>query len=97
MVSSAIDAKTGNGAKSAKGPQYRKGMVHARAVGGLLVGLILLLSMTPSPAAAETRRAFLVGIQRYSDGYIQRLERAANDAKDLAKDLEEVGLSLIHI
>jgi len=91
MVSSAIDAKTGNGAKSAKGPQYRKGMVHARAVGGLLVGLILLLSMTPSPAAAETRRAFLVGIQRYSDGYIQRLERAANDAKDLAKDLEEVG------
>ena len=48
--------------------------------------------LAPNAASAgETRRAFLVGIQRYSDGYIQRLERAANDAKDLAKDLEEVG------
>jgi uncharacterized protein Smg (DUF494 family) len=32
-----------------------------------------------------------VGIERYTDGYIQRLERTANDAKDLAKDLEQVG------
>jgi uncharacterized protein (UPF0335 family) len=40
---------------------------------------------------AMGRSRDIVGIQRYSDGYIQRLERAANDAKDLAKDLEEVG------
>ena len=46
----------------------------------------------PDPApAVETRRAFLVGIQSYSDGYVQPLERAANDANDLAKDLQEVG------
>ena len=37
------------------------------------------------------RRAFLVGIERYSDGFIQRLDRTVNDAKDVAKDLEEVG------
>jgi TPR repeat protein len=91
MVSSTNGAKAGSAAKSTVGPQCRKMMIHARAVGGLLAGLFLLLSMTPGPAAAETRRAFLVGIQRYSDGYIQRLERAANDAKDLAKDLEDVG------
>ncbi len=70
----------------------RKIMLCGRAFAGLLSALILLVSLTPGPAAAaETRRAFLVGIQRYSDGYIQRLERASNDAKDLAKDLEEVG------
>jgi len=62
-----------------------------RAAAALLSALVLLAAFAPAPAAAETRRAFLVGIQRYSDGYIQRLERAANDAKDLAKDLEEVG------
>ena len=46
----------------------------------------------PDPApAVETRRAFLVGIQSYSDGYVQPLERAANDANDLARDLQEVG------
>jgi len=80
MMNSAIDA------------HVRKIMFCGRAFAGLLGALILLVSLTPGPAAAaETRRAFLVGIQRYSDGYIQRLERAANDAKDLAKDLEEVG------
>src|SRR5258707_13002265 len=45
----------------------------------------------PSPSLAETRRAFLVGIQRYSDGNIQQLSRTVNDAKDLARDLEESG------
>jgi len=91
-MSSAVDAKTFNAVKSAMDPQDRKVMVCARAVGGLLAGvLLLLLSLTPSPASAETRRAFLVGIQRYSDGYIQRLKLTANDAKDLGKDLEEVG------
>jgi TPR repeat protein/uncharacterized protein (UPF0335 family) len=76
-----------------------------RAMAAFFVGLTLVLSATAAHAEkdkdkdsktssqppVETRRAFLVGIQRYSDGYIQRLERAANDAKDLAKDLEEVG------
>lgn len=52
---------------------------------------LLLVSLAPGQAAAGTRRAFLVGIQRYSDGYIQRLERATNDAKDLGNDLMEVG------
>jgi TPR repeat protein/uncharacterized protein (UPF0335 family) len=52
---------------------------------------MLVLAASSSPASATTRRAFVVGIQRYSDGYIQRLERAANDARDVAKDLEEVG------
>jgi len=65
---------------------------NGRTAAGLIGALILLGSLGPNAASAgETRRAFLVGIQRYSDGYIQRLERAANDAKDLAKDLEEVG------
>jgi TPR repeat protein len=65
---------------------------NGRTAAGLIGVLILLGSLGPNAASAgETRRAFLVGIQRYSDGYIQRLERAANDAKDLAKDLEEVG------
>src|SRR5579863_6018247 len=65
---------------------------NGRTAAGLIGALILLGSLGPNAATAgETRRAFLVGIQRYSDGYIQRLDRAANDAKDLAKDLEEVG------
>ncbi len=92
MVRSAIDARTCNGVKSAKDSRYCKGIVHAGVLAALVTGFLLLLPLASSPAAAaETRRAFLVGIQRYSDGYIQRLERAAYDAKDLAKDLEEVG------
>ncbi len=91
MVRSAIDAKACNAAKSQTGPRYCNVIIHARALAGFIAGLLLLLSLAPDPALAETRRAFVVGIQRYSDGYIQRLERAANDAKDLAKDLEEVG------
>jgi uncharacterized protein len=52
-----------------------------------LVGLLA----TSTPSMAEARRAFLVGIQRYSDGFIQPLTRTVDDAKDLAKDLENVG------
>ena len=44
-----------------------------------------------SQAEAQTRRAFLVGNQHYKDGNIQQLRRTINDAKDLAKDLEEIG------
>ena len=43
------------------------------------------------PAHAETRRAFLVGVERYSDPKIQQLSRTVTDAKDLGYDLEEVG------
>src|SRR2546430_2737588 len=57
----------------------------------ILAALIAVLSLASTSARAETRRAFLVGIERYSDGFIQRLDRTVNDAKDLAKDLEEVG------
>jgi TPR repeat protein len=48
---------------------------------------------TPSPPVAidPTRRAFVVGIQRYSDSFIARLSRTVDDAKDVAKDLESVG------
>ena len=44
-----------------------------------------------APASAETRRAFVVGIQRYNDARIQQLTRTVTDAKDLGADLEEVG------
>ncbi|MGA2056159.1 MAG: DUF2610 domain-containing protein [Bradyrhizobium sp.] len=37
------------------------------------------------------RRAFIVGIERYSDGDVQSLARANTDAKDLGHDLEQVG------
>jgi TPR repeat protein/uncharacterized protein (UPF0335 family) len=58
----------------------------------MFAALITILSLASTSArAADTRRAFLVGIERYSDGFIQRLDRTVNDAKDLAKDLEEVG------
>src|SRR3984957_20665205 len=43
------------------------------------------------PASAQTRRAFLVGEQRYSDQDIPSLTRSDNDASDLAADLEQVG------
>jgi uncharacterized caspase-like protein len=44
-----------------------------------------------SAASAQTRRAFLVGEQRYSDQDIPSLTRSDNDAGDLAADLEQVG------
>jgi TPR repeat protein len=66
--------------------------------GGLLArvalsGLVLAgaMALTAATGEAQTRRAFLVGNQRYTDGYINPLTRSVNDAKDLAKDLEEAG------
>jgi uncharacterized protein len=58
-----------------------------------LSGLVLAgaMALTAASAEAQTRRAFLVGNQRYTDGYINPLTRSVNDAKDLAKDLEEAG------
>jgi TPR repeat protein len=42
-------------------------------------------------ASAQTRRAFLLGEQRYSDQDIPSLTRSDSDASDLAADLEQVG------
>jgi len=57
----------------------------------ILAGLVFGLCVAASSSQAQTRRAFLVGVQRYSDGYINPLTRAVNDAKDLGKDLEDAG------
>src|SRR3954468_2622334 len=57
----------------------------------LVFSLIAWSVFGPSPSAAQTRRAFLVGVQHYSDKKVPALERTINDANDLAKDLEEVG------
>jgi TPR repeat protein len=64
--------------------------VLARAA---LSGLVLAgaMSLTATPGEAQTRRAFLVGNERYTDGHLSQLSRTVNDAKDLAKDLEEAG------
>src|ERR1700733_7733583 len=43
------------------------------------------------------RRAFIVGIERYSDGDVQSLARANTDAKDLGHDLEQVGFDAKNI
>jgi len=56
-----------------------------------VASLVLACSVAASSSQAQTRRAFLVGVQRYSDGYINPLTRAVNDAKDLGKDLEDAG------
>ena len=44
------------------------------------------------PASAQTRRAFLLGEQRYSDQDIPSLTRSDNDASDVAADLEIVAV-----
>jgi TPR repeat protein len=53
---------------------------------------------SPAPAAAAatapsgpTRRAFVLGVERYSDPQIQRLSRSDADATDVAADLEQLG------
>jgi TPR repeat protein len=53
--------------------------------------LLALQSFSTPAKAAETRRAFLVGIERYNDQYIPQLRLSNSDAKGLGKDLEEVG------
>ncbi|MFO1148278.1 MAG: DUF2610 domain-containing protein [Alsobacter sp.] len=42
-------------------------------------------------AGAQTRKAFVVGVERYSDANIPRLSRAVDDANDIAADLVQVG------
>lgn len=65
---------------------------RARIVGTLaFMGLGLLALLAATGAQAETRRAFVLGIQRYDDPDIQNLTRADNDAADIAADLQEVG------
>jgi TPR repeat protein len=44
----------------------------------------------PAPTG-PARRAFIVGVQRYSDGNIQQLSRTINDANDFAQDLQDAG------
>ena len=73
-----------------KGGTALFGIVDLRFfVAGLIV-CSTILAASPS-SAADTRRAFIVGVQRYGDGNVEQLTRTANDAKDLARDLEEVG------
>ena len=45
---------------------------------------------TPAPPGG-TRRAFVLGVQRYSDPKIQPLSRSDTDASDIAADLEQLG------
>src|SRR4029079_5615565 len=67
----------------------RFGIGHLKfLVAGLILGTMFWAT---SQAQAQTRRAFVVGVQRYSDGIIQQLRLSTNDAKDLARDLEQVG------
>lgn len=61
------------------------------SLNAVLVPVLFATCFAASTAEAETRRAFLVGNQRYSDGYINPLQRTVSDARDLAKDLEDSG------
>jgi len=58
----------------------------------LFVTMLMTIVMS-STAYCNTaiRRAFIVGIERYSDGEVQSLSRANTDAKDIGHDLEQVG------
>ncbi|MGO9327126.1 MAG: caspase family protein [Steroidobacteraceae bacterium] len=95
MVRSPVDAKSQDLRARSAGRSPRrcaKAAFYALTVAEFFAVLIAALFAAQWPAAAaETRRAFLVGIERYSDGNIQPLTRAARDAKDLGKDLEQVG------
>src|SRR3977135_2690474 len=62
-----------------------------RSLNFVFAGLVVCAVCAPLPSDAQTRRAFLVGVQHYSDKKIPVLERTINDASDLAKDLEEIG------
>src|SRR5580693_7092924 len=59
-----------------------------------LVGFALaftIANISRALADEPVRRAFLVGIERYSDSGIPPLSLAVGDAKDLAADLEQLG------
>jgi TPR repeat protein len=60
-------------------------------LGAFAAALIVCSGFTVSPSLGETRRAFIVGVERYADAKIPPLSRAVADANDLAKDLEETG------
>jgi TPR repeat protein len=64
-----------------------------RAVGVVaFLGLAGLCTFGAASAAqAETRRAFVLGVQRYTDPDIQSLTRSDADAADIASDLEDLG------
>ncbi|HZZ21322.1 MAG TPA: hypothetical protein VFE60_01490 [Roseiarcus sp.] len=55
------------------------------------IAIVALSVCGADPASAQTRRAFLLGEQRYSDQDIPSLTRSDNDASDVAADLEQVG------
>jgi hypothetical protein len=65
-------------------------MGKLRLLAAMLLGLLAAASLA-GPAGAETRRALVIGIERYSDGNLQRLNRSVADAQDLAADLEQIG------
>src|SRR6476661_4941623 len=71
----------------------RFGIGHLKFfIAGLILGSSFWsTSLAQAEAQSQTRRAFVVGVQRYSDGNIQQLRLSTNDAKDLAGDLEQVG------
>jgi hypothetical protein len=62
-----------------------------RAGAARLVLLAIVLVACSVAAQAQTRRAFIIGNKDYRDGNIQQLQRTINDARDVAKDLEEIG------
>jgi TPR repeat protein len=49
------------------------------------------VSPTNTPSTGPVRRAFILGVQRYSDRSIQQLSRSDTDAADVAADLEQIG------
>jgi hypothetical protein len=65
------------------------GSLRAKAARPIVLAIILAACSVA--AQAETRRAFIIGNKDYRDGNIQQLQRTINDAKDVAKDLEEIG------
>ena len=52
---------------------------------------LFLAFLHPTTSAAQTKRAFVVGIDVYKDKGIQKLTLATQDAEDIAKDLKEIG------
>jgi TPR repeat protein len=71
----------------------RKAFAELRFAPAVVFALAVaaLSCLSIDAASAQTRRAFLVGEQRYGDQDIPSLTRSDNDASDLAADLEQVG------